>query len=142
MALTKKSRARNLAVQALYQTLVLAEKPDEAATLIAAVVESAGNPPHDKALLKTLVEGVFFRQADLEALVSKHLSDKWKYEGLSPVLRSILLAASFELKVMTETPLKAVITEYLNIADLYFDAPERKFVNGVLDAVAKDVRNG
>lgn len=136
----KKSRARNLAVQGLYQTLVLGAKPDDTDALIASIVESAGNPPHDKALLKTLVEGVFFRQADLEALISGHLSEKWKQENMSAVLRAILLCACFELMVMEETPLKAIITEYLHVTDLYFDPPERKFVNGMLDAIAKELR--
>lgn len=142
MAVNKKSRSRNLAVQALYQSLVTATKPEESDKLIAGVIESAGNPPHDKALLRQLVDGVFYRQTDLEALIEKNVTGKWKMENVTGVLRAILLLASFELLVLEDMPIKVVITEYLNVTDLYFDAPERKFVNGVLDAIAKEVRNG
>lgn len=141
MAINKKSRSRNLAVQALYQCLITST-PEDKEKLIEGVVESAGNPPHDKALLRQLVDGALFRQADLEALIAKHATGKWKMENITGVLRAILLLASFELLVLDDMPLKVVITEYLNVTDLYFDAPERKFVNGVLDAIAKEVRNG
>ncbi|MCA1749858.1 MAG: transcription antitermination factor NusB, partial [Sphingomonadales bacterium] len=46
----------------------------------------------------------------------------------------------YELLARADIPTAAVIDEYLDIADAFYDAREKKFVNGLLDAAAKDVR--
>jgi N utilization substance protein B len=48
---------------------------------------------------------------------------------------------AYELLARTDIAVGTVISEYLDVAHAFFDAREAKFANGVLDAVAKDVRS-
>jgi N utilization substance protein B len=52
----------------------------------------------------------------------------------------ILRAGTWELLARVDVPTGTAISEYVDVAHAFFEAREAKFVNGVLDAVAKDVR--
>ena len=52
----------------------------------------------------------------------------------------ILRAGAYELIARADVPVGTAIGEYLDVAHAFFDAKEAKFVNGLLDALAKDVR--
>jgi len=52
----------------------------------------------------------------------------------------ILRAGAYELMARADVATGVAISEYLDVAHAFFDAKEARFVNGVLDAVAKDVR--
>ena len=52
----------------------------------------------------------------------------------------MLRVATYELIARRDVPVKTVINEYVDVADAFFDKREKGFVNGLLDAVAKDVR--
>mgnify|MGYP000373153379 CR=1 FL=1 len=71
----------------------------------------------------------------------RHLRDVEQDDvGLEP-LRQILRAGSYELLARPDIPTGSVISEYLDVAHAFFDRKEKKFVNGVLDAVARSVRS-
>ena len=52
----------------------------------------------------------------------------------------ILRAGTYELLARKDVAVGTAISEYLDVAHAFFDAREAKFVNGLLDAVAKQVR--
>jgi N utilization substance protein B len=52
----------------------------------------------------------------------------------------ILRGGAYELLARADVPVAAAISEWVDVAKAFFDDREAKFVNGVLDAVAKDVR--
>ena len=62
-------------------------------------------------------------------------------ERLDKPMRQILRAGTYELLARADIPTGAVINEYLDVADAFYDRREKGFVNGLLDAVAKDVRD-
>ena len=57
-------------------------------------------------------------------------------------MKAILRAGTYELIARPDVPLGSVISEYLDVADAFYDKREKGFVNGLLDAIAKDVAAG
>jgi N utilization substance protein B len=55
-------------------------------------------------------------------------------------MRAILRAGTYELLARPDVPVASVISEYLDVADAFYDKREKGFVNGLLDGIAKDVR--
>lgn len=86
-----------------------------------------------------LVRGVMSRIDDVNALITKH-SEKWRIERMALVDRNVLRIAAFELLVDADTPVKVVIDEAVEIAQRYGAEGSAAFVNGLLDAMARDVR--
>ncbi|HCO95401.1 MAG TPA: transcription antitermination factor NusB [Phycisphaerales bacterium] len=131
----RRTRARELTMQALYQLDV--QGPD---------------------MLEHL--GQFFREANPDDFVRKLASDwskgtwenleqcdelitgstiKWQFTRLSPVDKSILRLAVYQLKFCPDIPPKVVINEAIELAKKYSTDKSPAFVNGVLDAVLKKI---
>lgn len=147
---SSRSVARLAAVQALYQMevssigveAVIREFSDhrfdraldgtdgEGVTLAAA----------DEAFFAELVRGVVAQQAKVDAAIVKRLAEGWRLERLDATVRAILRAGAFELAHRSDVPTEVVIDEYVEVAKSFFEGTEPGFVNGALDAVAKDVR--
>ena len=87
------------------------------------------------------VKGVFFGSCEnaeiIEASVEKHLMG-WKKERISPVSMAILRLASYEIIFMQDIPSKVSLNEAIELAKKYDDEKSYAFVNGVLNAVAKE----
>lgn len=144
---TRKARsaARLAAVQALYQREM---EPVATAPLLyefhqhrlGATVEDAEYHDADVAFFDDIVAGSIARIADIDAAIVARLASGWSIERLDRAMRALLRAATYELIARADVPVKTVINEYLDVAAAFFDKRERSFVNGVLDAVAKDLR--
>ena len=79
-------------------------------------------------------------QAKVDQMTDRALVAKWPIARIDPVLRALFRAAGAEL-VATPTPPKVVITEFVDIARAFFpDGKEPKFVNAVLDHMAREAR--
>ncbi len=87
-----------------------------------------------------LVKGALARRAEIDGILSAHLAEGWSLPRLDRTLLQVLRAGAYELLARPEIATATVIAEYLDVAHAFFDAREAKFVNGVLDAVAKAVR--
>jgi len=134
-----KSKSRQIAVQGIYNILLLAKKPDDVGAFLDELITSASAKEPikmDKDYCRALLDGVLFRESDLEILLEKHAKSKLH----SPLVKAILLCGAFELLVMNEISPKTIVSEYMGQAELYFDTPERPFIHAVLDAISKDVR--
>ncbi|MGH8630214.1 MAG: transcription antitermination factor NusB, partial [Burkholderiales bacterium] len=92
----------------------------------------------DAAYFRTLLDGTI---AEAEALKTEivPLLDR-KVEQLSPVERGILLLAAWELKHAPEIPFRVVINEAVELAKVYGGTDGYKYVNGVLDKLAAELR--
>lgn len=98
-------------------------------------------PQADVPLFSRIVRGAAKDSETIDAAISSHLSGNWTLERLDPVLRALLRAAAAELWAgANDTPAKVVINEYMDIAHGFFDAEEPRFANGVLDALARQMR--
>ena len=89
------------------------------------------------ALCAALVMGIGERRAELDRRIVGVMTPDWPLERLDAVLRAILRAGAFELVARPETPAKVVISEYMAIADSFFEGRETALVNAVLDALAR-----
>jgi N utilization substance protein B len=128
-------RARELALQGLYQRQVGGEEPS---AIRAQWDADPGNAQVDRAFLDDLWRGV---NADQEAMLgelSPHL-DRPARE-LSPIERAILIIGAWELVHRLDTPYRVVINEAVELAKAYGGIDGHRFVNGVLDKLAGRVR--
>ena len=125
-------QARESALQALYAWQLSGADPLEAL----AGLEEAGTP--DSAFAQALVRGVRSRVAELERLITPHLDRD--LARLSPVERAILYIGAFELVAHPETPFKVVLNEAIELGKSFGGAEGHRFVNGVLEKVAAQLR--
>jgi N utilization substance protein B len=95
-----------------------------------------GDSKHFRGLLNHAVN----RQARVDQMTDRALVAKWPIDRIDPVLRALFRAAGAELVEMP-TPPKVVINEYVDIAKAFFpEGKEPKFVNAVLDFMAREAR--
>ena len=87
-----------------------------------------------------VVKGVDARRDELDALISAKLAKDWSLARLDKPMKAILRAGAYELAARSDVPTGSVISEYVDVAKAFYDARESGFVNGLLDAVAKEVR--
>jgi N utilization substance protein B len=79
-------------------------------------------------------------QAKIDQMTDRALVAKWPIDRIDPVLRALFRAAGAELVDMV-TPPKVAITEYVDVAKAFFpEGKEPKFVNAVLDHMAREAR--
>lgn len=76
----------------------------------------------------------------MKKLLDNALSGEWTVDRLEVVLRVVLLSGLFELKSLQDVPPKVVINEYMEVAKAFFDGGEVSMVNGVLDKMARLLR--
>jgi len=140
-----RSAARLAAVQALYQQQMegtaLAPLLNEFHQhRLGAEIEDAQYADAEVAFFDDLVKGVDARRAEIDELLQAKLADGWTLARLDKTMLQILRAGAYELLARADIPTGAAITEYVDVAHAFFEEREAKFVNGVLDAVAKQVR--
>ncbi len=148
-----KSAARMAAVQALYQMetahsgveKIIRDFNEYWLSDTEQVKDDDGAAPPDlhhadKDFFAKLTRGVVEVQLRIDPYLERQLAKGWKLSRLDATVRAILRTGLFELIRMPDTPAKVVIDEYLNLAHAFFDADEPKFINGVLDAAAKEAR--
>jgi N utilization substance protein B len=134
-------RARELAVQGLYQWLVGGQ---DAAAIEGHLAESRGREldeiaattdmPHYRELLNGAIEGADALRADFAPHLDREVA------ALSPIEHGILLLATYELKHRTEIPYRVIINEAVELAKSFGGTEGFRYVNGVLDKVAARLR--
>ena len=140
-----RSAARLAAVQALYQNhmedISLVRLLDEFHQhRLGREIEDAQYADAEVAFFDDVVKGAIAREDELDALLQSKLADGWAVGRLDRTMLQILRAGAYELVARKDVPHASVISEYVDVAHAFFDQREAKFVNGVLDAVAKAVR--
>jgi N utilization substance protein B len=140
-----RSAARLAAVQALYQqemegtplSRLLKEFHDHR---LGATIEEAQYVDAERTFFDDVVTGVDARRAEIDQVISAKLAEGWSLERLDRPMRAILRAGTYELIARPDVPVGSVISEYVDVAHAFFDKRESGFVNGLLDAVAKEAR--
>jgi len=134
-AKNSRRRARELALQGVYQWRLTG---DEDRQIEKQIREEKGMGRYDAEFFSKLLRGILAQHADLEAAIAPHL-DRAPAE-LSPVEYSVLLLGAFELLQHPEIPYRVVINEAVELAKTFGGTDGHKFVNGVLDKLAAQVR--
>ncbi len=128
-------RAREFVLQGIYQSLVGGQ--DEAAIRS----QAAGVAGFDKAdgeLYQALLARTLADLAALEQALTPHIDRPWT--EISPIERGILLLGACEFKHFPETPYRVVLNEAIELAKSFGGTDGHRFVNGVLDKLAAELR--
>lgn len=141
----KRSLARLAAVQGLYQ---LEMSGGNAAVVVEEFlrhrlndeVDGVDMSEADRDLMATLIKGTTAESERLDDMLAAVLSEDWPIERLESLLKVLLRTAVYELSERLDTPVKVVITEYMDLAHSFFSEKEPALVNGVLDRVAHSLR--
>src|SRR6201989_2124514 len=140
-----RSAARLAAVQSLYQhemegtplPRLLHEFHEHR---LGATIEDATYHDAEIDFFDDLVTGADARRQEIDGLISGRLAGGWSLDGLDRPMRAILRAGAYELIARPDVPVASVISEYVDVAHAFFDKRESGFVNGLLDAIAKEAR--
>ena len=140
-----RSAARLAAVQALYQQEMEGTEP---ARLIhefhhhrlGATIEGDTYAEAEHSFFDDLVSGTLARREEIDGLISGRLAEGWSLERLDKPMKAILRVGAYELIARPDVPVASVISEYVDVADAFYDKREKGFVNGLLDAIAKAAR--
>ena len=141
-----RSAARLAAVQALYQlemegTAIAPLLHEFHQHRLGATIEGATYAEAEQSFFDDVVRGVEARRAEIDGLVTGKLAKGWVLDRLDRPMRAILRAGTYELIARPDVPVASVINEYVDVAHAFYDKKESGFVNGLLDAVAKDARS-
>lgn len=147
MKSTSKARAaaRLAAVQALYQhemegTLQAVLLDEFHRHRLGMEIDEDQFAEAEVAFFDDVVKGVLARRDEIDALLASKLAQGWAITRLDRTMLQILRAGAYELMARPDVATGTVINEYLDVSHAFFEARETKFVNGVLDAIAKQVR--
>lgn len=140
-----KSAARLYAVQALFQMEHSAQTIDAVRLefedhRFGAVYEGDEMAEGNVNLFRSLLENAVEAQAPIDQMTDRALVEKWPLKRIDPTLRALFRAAGAEL-TKSNTPPKVVINEFVDVAKAFFpDGREPKFVNAVLDHMAREAK--
>jgi N utilization substance protein B len=128
-------RSRELALMGLYEWLLSGA---EAGVIDAHMREQEGFGKADSVHFDALLHGCIREAADLDAVLGRHADRKTR--ELSPVEHGLLLIGAYELKHCSDVPYKVAINEAVELAKSYGGTDGHKYVNGVLDKAAAELR--
>ncbi|MBI5889397.1 MAG: transcription antitermination factor NusB [Nitrosomonadales bacterium] len=128
-------RARELAMQGIYEWRLSGKS---AALIEKATRDEKSLGRYDSEFFGQLLHGVIAQNEELAAQIAPHLDRAVK--ELSPVEYSVLLLGTYELTRHPEVPYRVVINEAVELAKTFGGSDGHKFVNGVLDKLAAQVR--
>jgi N utilization substance protein B len=153
----RRSQARRYAVLALYQWQLTGQDPAQIGAhffddpaWIAEVAESMAESGEagaagrvaavacDRELFDLLLQGVPAHLQDLDALLKQALDRP--ISRVDPVERAILRVGAYELRFCPGVPARAIINEAVDLAKLLGSEQGHRYVNGVLDRLAREVR--
>ena len=130
-----RKRARRAAVQALYQWSLTQH---DIGTIERQFEEEHSGSKTDMEYFGELLHQVAARLDELEAAFTPYLDRP--VDELGPVERAILRMATYELAHRLDVPYRVVINEAVDLAKIFGAQDSHKYINGVLDKVAQDLR--
>ncbi len=128
-------KSRELAVKAVYRSML---NQSELGPILRDMTEDPEYSKADEAYFKHLLEAVTTRADELDAKLANFIDRK--ITELSPVEHAILRVSGCELMFDLSIPYRVVINEGVELAKLYGGTDGHKYINGVLDKLAADVR--
>lgn len=128
-------RSREVALQGLYEWLV---SGTDAKLIDAHMREQDDFAKCDAAHFDALLHGCIVEAVDIDALLSKHVDRKTTM--LSPIEHGVLMIGVYELKHCISIPYKVAINEAVELAKSFGGTDGHKYVNGVLDKAAAELR--
>jgi len=90
-----------------------------------------------KKFIKDVVNGTIERKELIQNLMDKELKEDINENKTELMIKLMIIAAIYEFMYMHKTPVKVVIAEYLKVSDFFVEASQKKYLNAILDKVAK-----
>jgi transcription antitermination factor NusB len=132
--LRKRTRARELALQALYQLDLRGESVlDDVGRLL----DEGTGEPSVRLFARELIDGVREHQPELDAAIAA-VAENWDLGRMAVVDRNLLRIGAFELLHLDDVPPKVSINEAVDLAKSYADTQSGAFVNGILDRIRQE----
>ena len=128
-------RSRELALQGLYEWLLSGER---AAVIDAHVREHEGFERCDAAHFEMLLHGCINEAATIDMALARHVDRQTSQ--LSPIEHGVLMIGAYELTHCLDIPYRVVINEAVELAKIFGGTDGHKYVNGVIDKTAADLR--
>jgi transcription antitermination protein NusB len=127
--------SREFALQGMYQWLFTGDSADR---VLANLSEMEGFAAADREFLEAEMRGTIAHAAALQVLLEPLADRKWG--EVSPIERAILLLGAWELVHQQEIPYRVIINEAIELGKRFGGTDGHKYVNGVLDRLAAEVR--
>lgn len=98
-------------------------------------------PAKERGFALDVLNGVADHCTEVDSIIAAH-SQHWRFERIAKVELGILRVAVFEMLHRPDIPLRVSINEAVELSKAFGDENSRSFINGILDAVAKGVKDG
>jgi N utilization substance protein B len=138
----KRTTARELALQALYQEDLRSRMPGGApmsAQDFDAFIDQPGLDSEVKEYARWIFEGTVASRVDLDERIAAAAAN-WRLNRIAPIDRCILRMGIFELLRSEKVPPKVAINEAITLAKRYSTEQSGAFVNGILDRIYGELR--
>ena len=129
----KRTKARECALQMLYQLDIRHVKPPE---IVEQFWQEDASSQDVRSFADRLVTGTIDHLPEIDQLITKHASN-WDLSRMAVIDRNILRLGVYELLHVEEVPPKVCINEAVELAKRFGDTDSSKFINGILDAIHK-----
>ena len=129
------THAREAVVQTLY---ALEQGNDDAVKQFDELLKEKKIKGSKAEFAKKLLNGILEHLDEIDEIIKDHLID-WSFDRLDKVDKQILRLGVYELKY-TDTPYQIVIDEAVKIAKNFSEDKAKSFINGILDRIAKEIR--
>ena len=129
--MTVRRRAREIALQVLYQLEIGQGVPQEALTVY---FENFRPSEKTREFCQRLIEGISHHREKIDRLIEEN-AENWTLKRMAVVDRNILRLATFELMHCPDIPFKASLNEAIELAKKYGNEDSGAFINGILDKV-------
>ncbi len=130
-------KAREYALQILYQYDLTKEKPDREAFEIFWKEHNVDDTI--KSFTEDIVTGTLKNLKEIDRLISS-VTEHWELQRMAVVDRNILRAATYELLYRDDIPAAVTINEAIEIAKKYSSRESASFINGLLDRITRDIK--
>ncbi len=129
--MTVRRRAREIALQVLYQLDIVQGDPQEA---LALYFDNFQPSEKTREFCRRLVEGVCQEKGEIDRLIEEN-AENWTLKRMAVVDRNILRLATFELLNCPDIPFKASLNEAIELGKKFGNDESSAFINGILDQI-------
>ena len=133
---SERHKARHFAMQGIYQWQLNATQANEISAQFNVDFNMKGT---DQDYFLELLKGVQYSVKEIDSILLP-FTEARQLDDCDPVTHALLRIATYELKNRVDVPYKVVINEAVNLAKKFGPEESHKFINGVLDQVAKQLR--
>jgi len=130
-------KAREYALQILYQYDLTREEPDRKAFDLFWQQHNVNDTV--RSFAENLVNGTIKNIKQIDKIISS-VTEHWELKRMAVVDRNILRAATYELLYRDDIPAAVTINEAIEIAKKYSSKESASFINGLLDRITKDIK--